>query len=767
MVHTNKVLTVSYGTFSCTLEGFDDSFGTMKAIAEYFRDLASDDRYFGAEPPQPDADMLARIAQREISRRVEAHTDGNAIVLRANESQRAQQTSPPPVAPQPPVTQVEPAEADAMSADVSVDNAPQSSLVPQTAEDVIETQVAPSPEPEPEVISATVSDMELDVTTQPHQPDEAPVEVAQTAPAEAEIAQEPMALDSIEPQDDMVEEFIPADEPVENDAIPAASVASLSPAVDSIAAKLQRIRDVVARDAVAATQAPIEDVLAQDHSEDITEAAAVDASADVIQQPDLSETIEQVSAQADTVEATIQAVDTAELAPVIEETIPQDTGAHPADEAALLDSIALATADPDLAVEAPLERIKEALTTPLEPSVTDAAIQAPAPQDDPGAVDNAPQETAPFDLAAFEAVADAAKQEDSDTVDGEDTIFAGLDDTSIDPVAPDEVDADIRNILATESRAPNAEMPTPDASQRPRVIKVKRSDLEAAIEQGALEEIEDAPEAEIQPGAASEVDDSSLSAEDEADLMRELAAVEAEITSPGTAQVDEDMPRLLAEAGQKMNEQESATNRETYAQLRAAVAATKAEQRVRGDTKLLSLDEEYRNDLASVVRPDRPMTRPMTRPITKSLSRGRPSADIAAPLKLVAEQRVDGSEEAPRAPVRPRRVTTEMPHEQSGGDTEDAVNAFALFADQAGATGPAELMEAAASYMCFVEGQEMFSRPQLMNKLRGIEKDNFNREDGLRAFGQLLREGKIQKTGGGRFTASEGIGFRPDQRAAG
>jgi hypothetical protein len=61
MSGAGRTLKVSYGSFSCTLEGFDDPIATLRAVTEHFQSLSSPDRLFGAAGPVPGLDLLLTV----------------------------------------------------------------------------------------------------------------------------------------------------------------------------------------------------------------------------------------------------------------------------------------------------------------------------------------------------------------------------------------------------------------------------------------------------------------------------------------------------------------------------------------------------------------------------------------------------------------------------------------------------------------------------------------------------------------------------------
>jgi len=714
MMNSNKILTVSYGTFSCTLEGFDDSFGTMKAIAEYFRDLASDDRYFGAEPPQPDAEMLTRIAQREVSRRVQAREQEGKIVLSALEDHSPDAPAQPPVA-QAPAAQAAPAEAPAAA--------------PRTAEQAPVAEEAPAP------LKAEIADIAAVAT--PETTDASEATIADTAAmAEPVPAATPMAhAPSVEIEEDDTSDaeafFAASPQPqshYEDEAQTAAAeevpAANTAPA-DSIAAKLQRIRAVVA-------QQDEDDAAGYDEEE----APAAPKTAPVAAEPrrEAQESEAAIAAARRDIEDALQADEATHKADADVEDEEDDlsdilnrldaTEGDEGETAETAESLFDENAEAASEVEA-ADLPRKGRVIKVKRSDLDAAVAR-------GDLEEVSDET------PKKAPAAEAKPSSTLSVEDEDELA--------------------RELAALEAELGGAAPMQEEKAPKP---AVEMTEEEAAPAEAEDEDFAPAAEAETTEEAEEAEEDVApvADAEDAAELAEEeVAPAQAARHSLPTLddETGPDMSRLMAETDSKMDEPESTTRRDAFAHLRAAVAAKKADEAMGGRATTATSDDAYREDLADVVRPRRPISRP-----TRT---ERPNNDARpAPLKLVAEQRIDVDKLRNAGPVRPRRVAAVVEPVKTNPDAES----FADFAADMGATKLPELLEAAASYMSFVEGRDQFSRPQLMGKVRSVGLPDFTREDGLRSFGQLLRAGKIEKIKGGRFTVSDEIGYRPDHRAVG
>ncbi|HKL65806.1 MAG TPA: hypothetical protein VJ886_06830 [Roseovarius sp.] len=702
MVGSSKILTVSYGTFSCTLEGFDESFETMKAIAEYFRDLAADDRYFGAEPPTPDADMLARIAEREIARRVEAHEHEGRIVLRAQDNTTT-------------------GKALAAALGTAPETPPASKETPPDPKETPpapEAEAAPEEAPEPEADGAVEATRTSDAATA--------AEVEATPEAESAVEDAPATeMDAAPP---------PVDE---------AGAPDMADAPDA--------RD--GTEDAAALAAPEPEGFEREEGE----AASEDAAPPLLQQADEAAPpapvagADDLSARLDLIRSVVGASDS------------YDEDEHAQDYAKAAGPRPIAWEEADAGEDDAATPAAE--TTEATPPEAEDAAEAPAGQDDDDHAAPAAAEDSVFEDTLAALLADATPVY-AQATEAPETAEA--------PEAPEAPEPD-------STEAADATAGDDDDRRGARVVKVSRTDVDAARAEGLLDTVGAAGEDTVNI-FGDETD--ALSPEDEADLQRELASLDAELGDGIGAEADaaeqEDAPedtaersapapeqapaaaepgkrtevsRIFEETDSQMADPGSVRRRNTIQHLRAALAATRAEKAAGTDLDKKVDATPYRGDLDATVRPRRAI------PAPDSPRSTRPEESRPAPLKLVAEQRVD----TPRPKVRPRRVAAAR---AEVADAQD--KGFSTFAEELGATDLPDLLEAAAAYLADVEGRSQFSRPMLMGKLREIDEEGFSREDGLRSFGQLLRQGKLQKLSGGRFAVTEETDFRAAaQRRAG
>ena len=764
MIGASKILTVSYGTFSCTLEGFDDPFNTMRAIAEYFRDLAAEDRYFGAEPPTPDAAMLLKIAEREVQRRVEAKINENGVVLRTGEAMQSPAFMPTtlPSAPM-----------------------PVASRPVQTAPETIPQQT-PIATPMPDGVAAKLLRIRAAVAT---------AELADTrADTRAEAAPSPIAPAPTAP--------ILADysEDQHADEIGTASTLTATFVPDAFAAT---------GDDVYVWDQPISSGPAAEYDEDLSAAVSTDLATDVPEEqpsftdePALGEAaVLATIAGADLAPAQIDHPEDAWLSTLSKAEVAPVLAADDTVLVALNSSIA-----PDFAISEPATTAAEDVTedytisdedlSDLRALDSDEVVPPTVPE--PDALDDFTYDV--DNSEAFDnAVADLSEADEADATqsydeaDVEDEPALNEYTAAVDPMI-EEIDNaydepnDGADLAATSGPSAKA------LRARARVIKVRRDDVDVA------------PAAAPDSTAANV--SALLAADAEADLRRELRALQQQsVADIATKPVDtknetgpdeeagpEDdarqrldtageaaVSRLIEQTNEAMAVPENRRRLSAIAHLKAAVAATVADRFAKGGTAPKEVEAKrlhpYREDLARVVRPQPPTD-----------AADAPATPRPAPLVLVSAQRIDRPRAAPteggptlsavpNAPVRPRRVTSAALAAEPTPETDDEEESetsnvfsdsrgFAEFSERLGANSLAEILEAAAAYSVCIEGRPYFSRPQLMSQIGALSADSeFSREDGLRTFGAMLREGRIQKIKRGQFVLTEGSRYLAEARA--
>ncbi len=788
VVGDSKILTVSYGTFSCTLEGFDEPFSTMKAISEYFRDLAERDRFFGAEPPQPDAEYLHRIAEQTIKSRVNAEVTDNSLILRQDHQQ--QDTAPiaaPAVAAAPVDAPAQPV-ADA-AAPVAAPETAVAAFVETPTSDRTGFGEGDTIAEKLQRIRAVVSreTAEPAEVTSFYSEDEHAEDLA--APeAEPEAVTDPGAdLDA----DDTAEAEVPT--PVAQDVYEDDDgTADVLSSIMANAAEDEVDADVDAPVAETATDdAETEDEVEMEAEADVEAGADVDVVADIETAADELDEADQATAAED-VAATEEEADQDAPTDEVVADAEADAPAEAIEASSEADTDGDTDASADIAdVMAPIAKPRRRI---IVQKISRAEVEAASTAAETD--DTAEDASAELDDEAEAALMAELAEVEADM--GEDIVSDEEDDMEARALASaqaaqDKADAEAAERARVEAEAAaaaaadaQADAEAKAAEEADALAKVMAEAAEVEAEQGedVGEDATDAVAAEAAEEDAATAEVEADDADTDADHAEASTAPEAETTQDENRAArlarrallveDEDaaLNRLMDATSTRLSDDdEGAVRRASIAHLKAAVAATKADDSIAkaaADEEERELDQ-YRDDLARVVRPGR------ARPRAEGAATSRP-----APLVLVSEQRIDApapqADAAAAADVRPRRITAgnlalkeEMEEELDENLFDDAnVESFSQYAARHDALELPDLLEAAAAHYAFIEGAEEFTRPMLMRKIASLTTGEApSREAGLRSFGALLREGRVVKSGNGKFVLSGKSRFTPEAREAG